>query len=769
MSRFLCPRRFAAAVVLSACTLIHPHAAAAQTSGAAELEPITVESRKARNKPAQQTTKVKPKAAAPAPKPAASAPTPLSPAPSAEPPSGTGKATKPGLNLKNPNTAGSRLNLTPLQTPASVEVIAGDTIRERGQQTVNEAVTQDAAGFSSTASSGDGGTSFSTRGFAGTSSISQFYDGTKLYVAAGTVTFPFNTWSADRIEVLRGPASVLYGDGAIGGIVNVVPKKPTDTFISEAEIAIGTDWTRRLSFGSGGPISDQLAYRLDVTGTQSEGWFDQQGEFADAAMSGALRYKPASNLVFTLSNDYGYQEPVRYWGTPLIDGRLDERLRDTNFNVRDSEIEYRDNWTQFKAEWSPTAALTLRNTAYRLTSKRHWRNAEEYYFDADFDDVPGPDFPGTIGRTSFLEIFHDQEQIGDRFDATLRHTLFGLRTQTLVGFDVNRVRLDYTDNFRGNSAADYVDPDAFEPGSFLADPASPSFRAKLDLYSLFGETRLELTEQLSVIGGIRLERPEVERIALRPGRFPYDEDFSEVTWRAGAVYTVVPGLAVYGQYSTGIDPLSNLLTLSNTQAVSELTTGRQVEVGIKQSFWNGRGEWTVAAYDIEKDNLLVSDPNDPTSALQIGKQSSRGIEISLALQLTQAIRAEGNLAILDARYDTFFESADDDTVVSRAGNRPFDVPETVANFWLAYKFAPRWEARAGIQYVDERFSDTANLRVLPDYTIVNAGLDYAVTSNSKLSLRGYNVLDEVYPVVAYGPNWVLGKPRSAELSYRIQF
>lgn len=213
---------------------------------AASLEPITVEGKQAKKNSAQAKTKAKakPVAKAPTPAPVADA---VPAAETAEPPSGTGKATKPGLNLDNPNTGGSRLGLTPLETPASIEVISGDTARERGQTSVVEAVTQNAAGISSNAVAGNGGTSMVSRGFAGHGSVATLYDGTKLHVSAGTVTFPFSTWSADRIEVLRGPASVLYGDGAIGGIINVVPKKPTDTFVNEAEISaapIGRDVSR---------------------------------------------------------------------------------------------------------------------------------------------------------------------------------------------------------------------------------------------------------------------------------------------------------------------------------------------------------------------------------------------------------------------------------------------------------------------------------------------------------------------------------------------
>src|SRR5690606_7382310 len=115
--------------------------------------------------------------------------------------------------------------------------------------------------------------------------------GTRMYVGSGTVTFPFSTWTAERIEVLRGPASVLYGEGAIGGVVNVIPRKPTDYFVNEAEVAIGTDGLRRIGLGSGGPISDRLSYRLDMEGLQSDSWLDQEDDFGHFALSGSVKLK----------------------------------------------------------------------------------------------------------------------------------------------------------------------------------------------------------------------------------------------------------------------------------------------------------------------------------------------------------------------------------------------------------------------------------------------------------------------------------------------
>ncbi|MBV8918472.1 TonB-dependent receptor plug domain-containing protein, partial [Bradyrhizobium sp.] len=220
------------------------------------------------------------------------------------------------LNLNSQNASGSRLGLTPLQTPASVETISSQTIAERGQHNVTDAITQNAAGLIASPAPGNGGLSFGTRGFTGSNSVMTLYDGTRLYVGAGTVTFPFDTWSAERIEVMRGPASVLYGEGAIGGIINVIPKKPATTPYNDAELSFDSNMTRRLAVDSGGTINPSVSYRINATGNMSDGWVDRD-KTSNLAVSAAVRVQAADNLAFTLSNDYGDRSPSRYFGTPL--------------------------------------------------------------------------------------------------------------------------------------------------------------------------------------------------------------------------------------------------------------------------------------------------------------------------------------------------------------------------------------------------------------------------------------------------------------------
>lgn len=672
----------------------------------------------------------------------------------------TGQATEAapaGLALDRPNTGGSRLNLTPLETPASVEVIAGQTVRDRGQSSVTEAVTQNATGFTSLAAPGNGGSSLATRGFAGHGSVMQLYDGTRLYVGSGTVTFPFDTWSAERIEVLRGPSSVLYGEGAIGGVINVVPKRPTDDARNEAMVAVGTDGTRRAAFGSGGSVTEKLSYRLDVSGNRSNGWVDR-GDTKNLAVSGAVKLQATPDFAVTLSNDYGDQQPQEYFGTPLINGGLDRALRHRNYNVVDSDIRYRDNWTQLKAEWALSDAVTLRNTAYHLTSHRHWKDVESYAWNAA---------TRRIQRSSYIEIYHDQRQIGDRFDATWRGRILGMKNEMVGGFDLNRIEFKHTNNspYGGSSNVDPFDP---SPGLFVSTAAtSPRSRSRTRQYALFAEDRLSLTPQLALVGGIRYDAPTIERWDLVTGS-GYTKDVHATSWRTGAVYEVVPGLALYGQYATAVDPVGNLISLSPAQKDFALSTGRQIEIGVKQSFLDGRGEWTLAAYRLVKDKLLTTDPNQPAVTVQVGRQSARGLEASLSLDLWEGVRVDVNGALLRAKYEDFTQTMSG-RAVSYAGNVPTGVPERTANAWASWAFLPGWEARAGVQYVGKTYADAANTSVRPSYTVVNAGLDYRPTDNSKLSLRAFNLFDEVYAVAGGTTSWVLGRPRSAELAFSMTF
>jgi iron complex outermembrane receptor protein len=675
-----------------------------------------------------------------------------------------------GLELTSTNETGSRLGLTALETPASVEILPGDTIRARGDLSINDAVTR-ATGITTTANGGNGGTGLAARGFSGQGSVMQLQDGVRLYPGAGTVTFPFDPWMVERIEVLRGPASVLYGQGAIGGVVNVISRKPTDMFEAEASAGYGSQDTWHLAGGAGGPVGEVLSYRADMSLRGSEGWVNN-GRSRSLALSGTLRYAPSDTFALSLSNDYGDQDPMDYYGVPLIEGRFDKRLRRVNYEVGDSVIHYEDNALRLKAEWQPSDAVAVANTAYWLTTDRTWHNADTYSFNPA---------TGLIDRSGYFGGHHDQSQYGDTGSITLKTRPGGLENDIVVGFDVNFIRFKHSNNFT------YIDTYSttstlplldFDPGLFVDPPfIVPAYRTETRQYALFAEDRLKLSDQLSLVGGIRREWATVERFTfdrdaalnLLGETKQFETTLTNTSLRGGIVYQPTPTLSFYGQYATAADPLGSLITTSAAQADFKLATGRQLELGFKASLFDGHGEFTLAAYDIVKKNLLSRDPLSPATVQQIGQRSARGIEASLILPVGKRFTLEANGAVLRAKYDDFVERIGG-VGVSRNGKRPPNVPEVTANLWASYSPTKRIQARAGLRYVGATYSDNANTLRLPSYVVVDGGVAIALTSAVSLSASVHNLFDRIYVTNTYNPGqWILGRPRSIDLAVRARF
>lgn len=680
------------------------------------------------------------------------------PAPVATLPAISVSGDTPSPTLLEPSATGNLLGLTPFETPASIEIISNEQLRARGATTVTDAITQ-AAGISAMRHPGNGGSSLSSRGFADSNSVAQLYDGVRQYGGVGQ-TFMYDPWAVDRIEVLRGPASVLYGEGAIGGVVNVIPKKPTRGPIeNELMTTIGTHDTQRFGFGSGGALDDKWSYRLDVSGNHTDSGISL-GDSRDAAVTAALRLDVSPELNFTLTQAYAWQEPTRYFGTPLADGTMDYGLARHNYNVADSKIIYRDSRTELKAEWSPNAATTVRSRVYYIGSNRDYRDAENYTW------LPG----NLIERSGYTEIGHDQEQTGTVTDAAFDGHLFGLANKVAVGFELNRASLKHTNNspYSGTSVVDAYDVDH---GRFInVAGTTPRYRNTASQYALFAEDRLMLNSRWSLLAGLRYDHIDLKRRDLVADETAFRTTYSNVGWRVGTVYDVLPTVSVYAQYAQAADPIGSLLLLSPANKNYELSQGKQLEIGVKQTFWDNRGQWTLAAYHIKKNNLVTRDPNDPALRIQVGEQSSRGVEATLGVELTPAWRLDLNAVALRARYDDFNESVGG-VAVSRNGNVPTDVPERVANAWLSWKFAPQWTASAGVRYVGKRYADAANRLEMAGYTTTNLALQWEPRRDLSLALRAFNVFDRQYAETAYynQTQWLVGEGRRVELSANYRF
>ncbi|WP_133494124.1 TonB-dependent receptor [Stakelama pacifica] len=675
--------------------------------------------------------------------------------------------------LDTPVPTASRLNLSIRDTPATLDRIGADEILTRGFRTVEEA-TDSLPGIISGGAPGDPSL-FSMRGFTG-EQVMILHNG--LYLGpANMINRPGNTFNIASIDVLKGPASVLYGQGAIGGVVNIVNKHPDfDGNTRQALASYGSFDTVSLGLGGNMVLSDTLAGRADVSYHRTDGYVDDAGSNSFNA-TGALLFQPASDLSVELSVDYLRDNLSTYYGTPLVsadfaadsiegilsgaDGRvIDRRMRFTNYNVNDDKAHSWQIWPRLVVNWSPSDAVTLSNTAYYFHAERQWINAENYVFNSDTN---------LIDRDRFF-VFHNQDLVGDQGSATFRHTLFGLSNQLVVGFDYNH--LDFVRS-RGFPDGDSVDPLNPVRGSFgpIQKRVSPT---RWDQIALFAEDSLDLTSRLKLVTGLRAERLYLTRENYGPdGAFQpaisFRRTYKPFNWRAGLVYDVAPHVTAYASYSTGKDPVGSNIFLVNAGQNFGLSSSRQFEAGIKADLLDGRGSLTAAVYDIRRSDILTQVAIDTLN--NVGKQTSRGFELSGELKVSRNWAVTGSGTYVDAEYQDFI---DPNYGIAASGNRPPNVPAWTGNVWTSVQHIGGLplEAGGGVKYVGKRYGNTANDLVLKPYATGILYATYSLTPRLSLTARVNNVWGKTFVQWAdiyYPAQVMLGEPRRAEASILARF
>lgn len=669
------------------------------------------------------------------------------------------------LKLDEKSSTASRLGVTIRETPASVEIVDQDTIYERGKRTVMEAL-EGTTGISVGTPGGSAGV-VTSRGFSD-GSVRYLYDGVPL-IDSGMVTRPGGTYNIDRIEVLRGPASVLHGMQGIGSAVNFVSKQPTgaeEPF--DVQLGVGDRNAWRLGLGKGGRIGESAAsFRVDVS-TNRFNTLQAGNRHEYDRVTGALRFDLGSTAALTLQADHLRDEQKdSYWGTPLNNGQIDPALKKINYNnLSDNVFRGSTTWLRANLDWKPSEAWEVRNSLYHYDSFRDWRNVENYSYNAA---------AGTVTRSSFGDLDHDHKMIGNRTDFLHKGTLFGLKNRFSFGLDFNRTDfLSKRNGFPGTQTVDAFAPPQVSFFSVTSVGAKfPARDARISQWAAYAENQLSVTERLKLVAGLRYDDIDARFIRTDNGAtqiapVTYTKQWKPVGTRAGFVYDLSPELSWYGQFTQATEPVGTLLLLTQTNFDYELTKGKMWESGFKGDFWDKRGEWMSSVYQIVKKNVLI--PITPSVSEQAGQQSSKGIEVSAGVRPTSALKLEVNAAVLKARFDNFTQTVSG-VVVSRAGNVPQNVPEAVYNLGARYKFTPTAEGSAWARHVGRRFTDTANTIQMPAYAVLDLSTTHKLSRTDELQFWIRNATDKLYAQYRGSTDnqVILGAPRSVEVVYRGQF
>lgn len=676
------------------------------------------------------------------------------------------------LDLGRQHQTGSRLGLSIRETPASVTVVDRETLERRGVESTKEALNS-VPGITSSSAPGSPGSVF-YRGFGG-ASVTQLFNGiTVQYDAiAGRAV---DSWIYDRVEAVGGASGFLHGAGAVGGTINYVTRlASTEGDLTDLKAAYGRFDARQLAVGANRRIGDNQALRLDVNRSAVNGWSDGSKRNAgEVAASWLARLTPA--LTHTLALEYQNEKVDRpYWGTPILKPvgsrvSIDEGTRFKNYNSADGIYEQTVRWARSILEYKAGERLKLRNTIYHYDALRDYRNVETYAFNATNT--------GVIRSNALLQR-HDQTLNGNRFEFTWQDSLGGRPTTWAGGVDYS---INKQTRFPLSVAGPFgtVDPYDFTTENFFSLPGvTPGFNPdrsnRVKTLAAFLENRTLLTPALSLLTGLRHDRIDLEvtnhRTVTATNPAFFARRYTPTTGRIALAWDVTPNANVYVQYSTAADPPSGILTTATFTQVRDfdLTTGKQWEIGSKFSFADGRGNGTVAYYDIVRRNIAVSDPSNPGTTIPVGQQSSRGIEVALAYRIVPALQVAGNLSLVDAQYDEFNETVGG-VAVSRAGNRPSNVPKRVGNLWLTYRPLAKLELGSDLRHVSARYADSANTLSGEAYTLLGAYASYQFDRRTRIVLRGKNLTDKIYAESFSGTNMVyLGRPRTVDLSIMTSF
>jgi iron complex outermembrane receptor protein len=628
----------------------------------------------------------------------------------------------------------TKTNTPLIETPQSITVVGREQIDVQKAQTLTQA-TQYAAGLYSGTFGADSRLDyFILRGFLA-SDYGLYRDGLQL-LNYGFAYFRTETFGLERIEVLRGPAAVLFGAGTPGGLINQVTKRPPLDPLRYIEVgggAFGQGGFGYAAFDLGGPADadGHWFYRLTgsgrIGGNQVEGAPEDRGYIAPA-----ITYKPDGATKLTILSSFQYDNAavtanfLPYYGTvrPNASGlRIPRSLNvgDVGLNTFRREQAY----AGYEFEHAFNETWTVR------------QNLRYSYVDSFQNSYIGNDYTAGTAQTRLSRYqFRDSARAGlfqvDNqaearfFDGFFRHNL-------LLGLDYKNY------NLHDNQASTFPGPDIsiLFPvyGQRVAAPLPYLVNANsFEQLGLYAQDQIKLTDNLTLVLGLRQDFADNRiRNLLTPSASTGRSD-NALTYRTALIYNFDVGLAPYISYSTSFQP--QIGTAFSGQAFRP-ETGDQIEGGVKFEP-PGQGYFlTLAGFDINRQGVTVPDPANLFFQIQSGAQRSTGFEAQLTVTL-----AEGLNAI--AAFTTYDLVTTKDADPARIGRTPVNIPETFASAFVDYTIpVGPWRGfgfGGGVRYVGRSYADVANTLKVSDFVLFDAQVHYNF-DNWRIAVNATNIGD----------------------------
>ncbi len=647
------------------------------------------------------------------------------------------------------SATGTKTDTPRLEVPQGTSVVTAGQARDQGSRTLADALRYEpgVTGFAS------GGVldNIYVRGFNTDTRI--FQDG--LLRRFGSAP---ELLGLERLEILRGPGSVLYGQAPVGGIVSAISRRPTE------------DRIREVSLGAG-------------TRDFYEGFLDLSGRLdADGALLG--RIVAVARRGGTPTRLDGEDRDDRYYIAPSLTWR-DDRTRITLL----ASYQHDDSYS-LSNNGLPARGTVLSNPNGRLPRDRNWLEPgsddvgrfrfDQYRigWDAEhrFDDtftlrqnaayfrvigdginvLTGPLLPD-LRRVTRTAVLGDQDITAIQADTRLdiRFATGPLRHLAVLGFDMLYRRDETIGTFGTLAPLDLYAPVYGARPVFARTPAIDQTVAQRQ-FGFYAQDQIRLPGRVTVTAGLRHDIVETE-FRNRAARTTRETTEGATTVRVGATWEFAPGFAFYASYAESFLPQTGTTSAGR---LADPERGRQYEAGIKAGTEGDRLTGGIAVFDIARTNVSVTDPTNPLLVRTTGRQHSTGVELEVGARPLPGLQ-------LLANYTAFSTTITEDSNARLVGTRPVNVPNWQAAAWAIYDFDQAsalagLRIGAGIRHVGQRNGDqTAATLTVPAYTALDATVEYRFGDGWRTQLVGRNLTDRRYVSIAYSPTAVqYGEPLS---------
>ena len=639
-------------------------------------------------------------------------------------------------DIPTSNTVAAKLPLSLRETPASVSVVESRLIEEQDAVHLGDAL-KNASGLNVQPGSG-------TFDFYVVRGIDSLTSGLILTDGAPepeTTAYPL--YNIERVEVLKGPSSFLYGGGPMASTVNLVRKQPLATDFVHFGASAGSfatyqaDLDANLNRGKG-------SFRLNSLWQQSENFRDDK-DSENLAINPAFTWRPSERTAIHLNLEHAELDYVSDSGLPILfTGALPDvprsRSYQSPFDLSDQQVDR----FQLDVESRLSDRVTLRNKTY-------YRRLDWFSRTTTFNGV----FPGAAGSLevsrTLLELDDLQEFAGNQLELLGRFATGAVTHNLLFGVELARRDDRFTFDVGLLPNIDLATPVETAQAPFFLPGFGTAANARSEVVAPYVVDQISFSDRVQLLLGARYDQIDFEDEVTRTSR-----DDEQLSPMAGIVLLPTSELSFYASYGEGFAPPSTFVV--GQDRVPE--ESQQREVGVKHEAMGGRLRTTLAVYRLDRENVAI--PDSATGILQqTGDQRAEGVELEIAAEIASGLRALFSYAYTDSELTEFRELVQTGfntfLIVDHSGNTPPFTPEHLMSFWVSKTLPRGWGIGAGGRYLSEHFTAEDNVFELDDYLLLDAAIFYT-RGPWRLHLNLRNLTDEEYFTRAARGNSVIPRP-----------